>query len=149
MKEIGSVIGLFSAHNGQSGLPRPKREKLKLIKDFGIENDKFAGNELDRVVMIVGLKSYEIAKDNSIDLEYGSYGENILFDFDPHEYKLGTKFYIGDVVLEVTQKCSLCNHLGVFGKELPKIIKDFRGLYCRIIRSGDVTNNLNVKVKND
>ena len=68
MIELGKVIKTFSATNESSGLPRPIVSKLNLIVDYGIENDKFAGKKLDQTVMLVGLKSYEIAKENNIDL---------------------------------------------------------------------------------
>ncbi|MFK2822652.1 MOSC domain-containing protein [Arcobacter sp. YIC-80] len=139
---LGKVVEIFSAKKEQSGLPRPRVESLNLIKDYGIEFDKFALKDLDSTVMIVGVNSYELAKKNNISLEYGSLGENILLDFNPHDYKVGTRFIVEDAVLEVTQKCTICNHLSVFGKKLPLIIKDCRGLYCKIIKSGIIKKNM-------
>ena len=57
-------------------------------------------------------------------------------DFDPHEYKIGSIFEIQGVKLEITQNCTICNHLAVFGKQLPILVKDHRGLYCKILTSG-------------
>lgn len=139
---LGKVVEIFSAKKEQSGLPRPRVESLNLIKDYGIKFDKFALKDLDSTVMIVGVNSYELAKKNNISLEYGSLGENILLDFNPHDYKVGTRFIVEDAVLEVTQKCTICNHLSVFGKKLPLIIKDCRGLYCKIIKSGIIKKNM-------
>lgn len=139
---LGKVVEIFSAKKDQSGLPRPRVESLNLIKDYGIEFDKFALKDLDSTVMIVGVNTYELAKKNNISLEYGSLGENILLDFNPHDYKVGTRFIVEDAVLEVTQKCTICNHLSVFGKKLPLIIKDCRGLYCKIIKSGIIKKNM-------
>ena len=143
-KELGKVVEVFSAIKGSSGLPRPKVEKLVLIEGYGIENDKFAGDELHKTVMIIGLKSYEMAKEKNIDLKRGSYGENILFDFDPHLLSISQRLQIGDTILEITEKCTLCNHLSVFGAKLPKLIKNHRGLYCKIIKGGVITKNLAV-----
>jgi len=143
-KRIGKVIEIFSAKKGESGLPRPVVKKLNLIENFGIEDDKFAGDEIDKSVMVIGLKSYEIAKENGIELELGSYGENILFDFDPHELKIGDTIKIGDATLEITQKCTLCSHLSIFHKYLPKLIKNHRGLYCKITKGGEVTKGSQV-----
>ena len=147
MKKIGKVIEIFSATKESSGLPRPKVERLNLIKDFGIENDKFAGKKLEQTVMIVGIKSYEIAKSHNINLEIGSLGENILFDFDPHDYKVGDIFQIGECEIQITQICTVCSHLSVFGKELPKLLKKHRGLYCQILNSGIILNETIVKLK--
>lgn len=142
---LGKVINTFSAKKGESGSPRPMVNELNLIEGYGIEFDKFANKDLDSTVMIVGLPSYKIALDNEIALEEGSLGENILLDFNPHDYEIGSKFKIGDSVVEVTQKCTICNHLAVFSKELPVIVKDCRGLYCKIIKSGIVKKNMTVE----
>ena len=68
---IGKVLNTFSATKESSGLPRPQVDRLNLIKDYGIENDKFAGKKLEQTVMIVGLKSYEMASENGTSLELG------------------------------------------------------------------------------
>lgn len=141
------VLSIFSATKESSGLPRPKVEKLNLIKDFGIENDKFAGKKLEQTIMIVGLKSYEIAKENSINLEFGSLGENILLDFDPHILEIGTNLIIADAIIEITQICTVCSHLSIFDKNLPAILKSNRGVYCKIIKSGLILKNMEVKIK--
>ena len=147
MRNIGKVIETFSATKESSGMPRPKVENLNLIKDFGIENDKFAGKKLDQTVMVVGLKSYEIAQENGIDLELGSLGENILLDFDPHDFEVGTNLKIGDSVIEITQNCTVCNHLAVFGESLPMLLKNHRGLYCKIIEGGNIEKEMIVEIK--
>ena len=148
-KELGCVIEIFSAHKDSKGLPRPIVKELMCIENYGIQNDKFANDNLDKTVMIVGLKSYDIAKENGMELAYGSYGENILFDFDPHEFELGTIFDVGDVYLEVTEKCTICNHLSIFGAHLPKLIKKHRGMYCKILEGGVITKSSHVRIKND
>ncbi|MGM0519884.1 MAG: MOSC domain-containing protein [Campylobacterota bacterium] len=144
----GEVIDTFSANINQSGLPRPKVEFLDLLQDYGIKNDKFALKDLDSTVMIVGLYTYDVASVNSIDLQYGSLGENILLSFDPHTLKVGSFLKIGQAVIQITQKCTICNHLAVFGKSLPKIVKDCRGLYCKIIKSGKITKGMSVTIEN-
>ncbi|RXJ98902.1 MOSC domain-containing protein [Arcobacter sp. CECT 8986] len=149
MSEIikGNVVGIFSATKDTQSKSRPKVESLNLIKDFGIENDKFAGKDLDKTVMIVGTKSYEIAKENGVELEYGSLGENILLDFDPHNYKVGDIFNIENSLLEITQICTVCSHLSKFDKKLPKLLNMHRGLYCKILTNGIITNKMQVSVK--
>ncbi len=145
-RELGKVLEIFSATKGSSGLPRPKVEKLVLIEGHGIQNDKFAGDKLDKTVMVIGLKSYSIAQENGIKLENGSYGENIIFDFDPHELSIGDKLKIGDSSIEITERCTICNHLSVFDTKLPKLIRKHRGLYCKIIKSGTITKDSTVQL---
>ena len=147
MINIGKVIDTFSATKESSGLPRPKVENLSLIKDYGIENDKFAGKKLDQTVMIVGIESYKIAKEKGIDLEFGCLGENILLDFDPHTFDVGANFIIGDSIIQITQVCTVCNHLAVFDESLPLLLKGHRGLYCKIINDGIVSKDMIVKIE--
>ena len=147
IKILGKVLNTFSATKESSGSPRPLVFQLNLIKDYGIENDKFAGKKLEQTVMIVGIQSYEIAKNNGINLEFGSLGENILLDFDPHILEVGTKLIIENSIIEITQTCTVCNHLAVFNENLPLLLKGHRGLYCKIIKSGMVSKNMIVKIK--
>jgi len=136
---LGEVLGLFSAKVGESGLPRPKRDTLFLKSGYGIEGDKFAGKKLNQSVMIVGTKAYNLAKEKGIELEIGSLGENILFDFDPHEFAIGSEFKIGkSAVIRITKGCTICKHLAVFDENLPKILEFHRGVYCKIIQSGEI-----------
>jgi MOSC domain-containing protein YiiM len=137
-KKLGNILEIFSAAKGYKSGVRPKVEKLHFIKDHGIENDKFAGKNLDRTVMIVGTKAYDLAGQNGIDMQYGTLGENILFDFDPHELEIGTIITIGEVKLQITENCTVCSHLSVIKKDLPYLIKEHRGVYCRIIQSGKI-----------
>lgn len=147
MKSMGKVLNTFSATKESSGLPRPQVSSLNLIEGFGIENDKFAGKKLEQTVMIVGTKSYEIALQNGIKLEFGSLGENILLDFDPHELNVSDEIFIGDSVIQITQICTVCNHLSVFGEELPLLLKNHRGLYCKILKNGIISKDMIVKIK--
>ena len=147
IKILGKVLNTFSATKESSGSPRPVVFQLNLIKDYGIENDKFAGKKLEQTVMIVGIQSYEIAKNNGINLEFGSLGENILLDFDPHILEVGAKLIIENSIIEITQICTVCNHLAVFNENLPLLLKGHRGLYCKIIKSGIVSKDMIVKIK--
>jgi MOSC domain-containing protein YiiM len=77
-----------------------------------------------------------------MDLKHGSFGENILFDFDPHNLHVGNIISLGEAQLEIREKCTICNHLSIFGPKLPKLIKNHRGIYCKILKSGRVEKKL-------
>lgn len=140
-EKLGNIIELFSAPAGFKEPVRPIVEKLELIKDHGIKDDKFAGKNLDKTVMIVGAKAYNMAKENGIQMQFGTLGENILFDFDPHELNIGDILALGDAQIQITENCSICTHLGVIRKDLPKLIKEHRGVYCKILKSGIIDKN--------
>lgn len=147
MKLIGKVLDTFSASKSSKNMPRPKVDFLNLIYDYGIENDKFAKKDLNKTVMIVGANSYTLSKDNGINIDYGTLGENIVFDFDPHELEIGAIMKIGESEIQITEKCTICQHLTIFDKRLPKVVRNHRGLYAKILKSGKIEKNLPVFIK--
>jgi len=140
------VLGTFSATINDTSKVRPKRDKLELVKDYGIKDDKFALKNLDQSVLIVPIDAYEITKKEGIELEFGSLGENILVDFNIMDMPINTKLKIGDAVVEITQKCTMCNHLAVFDKRVPRLVRNHRGVYCKIIESGIVKKGMNIEI---
>jgi MOSC domain-containing protein YiiM len=147
MEKLGIVKHIFSATKNDKKLPRPKKEQLEFIKDYGIKNDKFANKNLDRTVMIVGQIAYNLAKKEDINLEYGSLGENILVDFDPHDLDKDDTLYINGVELQRTEPCSLCTHLSRFDKRLPRVVQYHRGIYFKIKNGGIIHENLPIYKK--
>lgn len=145
------VIEIFSEQRKISSLPRPKVDSLNLIENYGIEFDKFALKNLNQTVLVVGVDSYNLIKEHGIDIEIGTLGENILLSFNPHIYDMGTRFRIGeDAVIEFVQICTVCKHLSIFDEKLPDILKEKRGVYCKIVSSGLVLKNMSIKrVLND
>ncbi len=129
------ALKLYVAPVGTSGI-RKEQKELILQKDYGIVGDKFAGKKLEQSVMIVGTVAYEIAKENDIALPDAALGENILLNFDPHTLNIGDRVQIGSAILEITSACTLCNHLLVYDKRLPKLILKHRGIYCKVVKDG-------------
>ncbi len=142
---LGKVEKLYIAPLNTSGI-REKKETIFLKKDFGIKEDKFAGGERDRSIMLIGKNSYEIAKNRGISLPEVALGENILLDFDPHVLESGAILEIGEVLLEITKECTLCKHLTKYSSKLPKLLLGRRGIYCRILKNGTIKIGDSVKV---
>ena len=134
----GIVKSIYSATESNQSVPRPLSEKLECVEGYGIRHDKFAGKDLARSVMIVGQKAYDMAEEEGIRIEAGSLGENILLDFDPHDFIYGTRFKIGEAILEITDDCSMCKHLAQFDAALPKLLLHHRGRYCKILNGGTI-----------
>jgi len=117
---VGEVIDTLSATKESESSTRPRVESLHLIEGHGIEYDKFATKNIDRSVMIVGQKAYSEPMKHDIELGSGDLGENILLDFDPHNFAMGTVFQIGDAKIEVMEPCTICTHLAKYDARLPK-----------------------------
>jgi len=134
MKKIAKVVTLFISRKEE-----PKRQnKLELYLDEkGVQSDKFYNKGIERSVLISSIHSYRLALENDISMEYGALGENILIDYNIYSLPMGTQIKIGnEVVLEVTQNCTICSHLSVIDKSLPKLLKKDRGIFVKVINSG-------------
>ena len=135
---VGKVLELFISKKGSSS--RVVREKLYLDSP-GVVDDKFYNKDINRSVLISSLKSYNMAQEQNIVIEYGTLGENILIDYNPYNLPEGTQIKIGEVTLEVSQRCTLCKSLTKVDNKLPKILKDDRGIFTKVIKSGFIHQN--------
>ena len=147
MSFTGRVMGTFSAKEKLSSIKRPSVKSLNVIESYGIDGDRFAGGDQDKSMMVVGKIAYDIARKNGIELEYGSLGENLITDFNPHSLNSGTVLKIGNAKIQITHKCSICNHLGEYDKRLPKLLENCRGVYCKILKNGIIKTGDWVSIK--
>jgi len=130
---IGEVLELFlSVKDNSSRISK----SIITLDNNGIISDKFYGKNLERSVLLTTVESYNIAKRNDIEMEYGSLGENILIDYNPYTLSIGTKLQMGKVIFEITQNCTICNHLSFIDKNLPKLLKEDRGIFVKVIKEG-------------
>jgi MOSC domain-containing protein YiiM len=137
-KIVGQVLKLFLS---QTLTPkRIEKEQIELDEN-GVYGDKFHSKDSNRSVLISSLEGYNIAFDHQIAIEYGLLGENILIDYNIHTLEIGTQVKIGEVVLEITQNCTLCKSLTKINNKLPKLLKDDRGVFAKVIQSGVIHKN--------
>jgi len=131
-----NIIALFISNEYNSN--RELKDRLTFDLN-GVIGDKFYNKDIQRSVLISSIDSYKLALDNGIKIDYGLLGENILIDKNPYYLEEGTKIYIGDVILEITALCTICNHLSVIDKKLPKLLKDDRGIFAKVVKGGEIT----------
>ena len=132
-RDLGQVLELFISKKEQS--KRISQVNLK-VDSQGIVGDKFYGKDSERSILLTSLESYKMSLEYGIKMSYGALGENILIDYNPYLLPIGTQLKLGDVVLEVTQNCTICNHLSVIDKRLPTLLKNDRGIFVKVINSG-------------
>lgn len=147
MKALGKIEEIFIASKENKSKQREIQKELIFKKNHGILGDKFAGKNLNRAIMIIGLRAYNIAKENNINLKIGSLGENLLLDFNPHELKSGEVIILGDIHLEITTSCSICKHLAIYDERLASLLEFDRGIYCKVLRGGILNKNTSVILK--
>lgn len=139
----GKILALFESHKGES----KRVEKSVLILDEnGVQNDKFYAKDRERSVLISSTESYALAEESGIALAHGELGENIILDFNPYTLPIGTYLEIDEVVLQISQNCTLCKSLTKVDSRLPKLLKKDRGIFAKVIKSGVVSVGTEVNI---
>ncbi len=128
----GKVLQLFITHS-DANKTRESVEKIS-VDEFGIKDDKFYNKNLMRSILITSYESYKLSQENNISIETGSLGENILIDINPYDLNPGERLTIGSTVLEITQNCTLCKGLSTLNSKLPKLLKNDRGIFAKVIK---------------
>ena len=142
MVNYGKVLELFVSLKGKS---RENRSSIELDEN-GVIDDKFYAKDNIRSVLIASKESYKIASGNQIEIEYGVLGENILIDINHYNLNFSDKILIGAVELQITQNCTMCNTLAKIDKKLPKVLKNDRGIFAQIIKSGKIKKGDKVQI---
>ncbi len=137
--QVGKVLELFySTNNG-----RVNTTKLSL-DNKGVVEDKYYNKNIQRSVLITSFDSYNLAKKANINAPYGSLGENILIDYNPYHLRAGDQLVIGEIILEISQNCTLCKSLAKVDKKLPSLLKDDRGVFAKVIVGGIIKKGDNI-----
>lgn len=116
---------------------RLNKNELQLDQN-GIFQDKFHGKNIHRSVLLTSLDAYDLAEKNKIALQRGELGENILVDGSIGVLHPGQQFRIGEVVLEITQNCTICKGLSAVDAKLPTLLKDDRGIFAKTVTNGTI-----------
>ena len=141
-ESFGTVLELFISINS---VGKENRDEI-LVDENGILEDKFYAKGADRSILITSLDSYLLAKKSNIDMDYGSLGENILVDINPYGLNAGDIISFGDIELEITQNCTICNSLSKVDAKLPSVLKSDRGIFAKTLKSGKIRKGDVVKI---
>ncbi len=134
-QSVGKVLALFLSQEGTS--TRTPVTTLQLDTK-GVVGDKFYGKNIQRSVLLTSTHSYELAKAEDITFDYGLLGENILMDYNPYLLDTGTQLTIGTATLQITQYCTMCDHLTAIDPVLPQLLCNDRGIFAKVIVPGEI-----------
>jgi len=144
MIKAGNVYSLFYSSSGT----QTTTKKLLLDKK-GVLKDKHYDKSIERSVLITSLDSYTVLKKEGIGMAYGSLGENLLIDYNPYHLELGTRLKIGSVILEISVHCTLCKSLSKVDNKIPKLLKNDRGIFAKVIQHGCIEEGDDIYLYSD
>lgn len=130
---LGKVLRLFTSDD----ISQKVEKKIQVDKN-GILKDKHYQKKPNRAILASSKHIYNLVKKENINIEYGSLKENIIFNFNIHQLHIGDQVQIGEVILEISDNCTICGQLKKLGDKVPDILKNDRGIFLKAVSSGDI-----------
>ncbi len=136
MKKKGKVIAVCTSE--KKGTAKTEVPSIRLIPGMGIEGDAHAGR-WHRQVSLLALEKIEAFRKMGANVSYGAFGENIIIEgFDLRSLPVGTRFRIGDVLLEMTQIGKECHsHCAIYA-QVGDCIMPREGVFTVVLEGGGI-----------
>ena len=134
MTKIGTIYSLFYATSEQQ-----TSTKELFLDTYGVIKDKHYKKDIERSVLLASKESYELIRNNDIDVAEGMLGENLLMDYNPYHLGKGRRLKIANVILEISQHCTLCKSFSKIDTKLPNLLKDDRGIFAKVVAQGSIS----------
>ena len=122
----------------KKGTQKQEVPEAVFVEDWGIKGDAHAG-KWHRQISLLGLDQIEDFRKRGADVSFGAFGENIVADgFHFRTLPVGTRFQIGDVLLEMTQIGKECHSHCEIYKKMGECIMPREGVFAKVLRGGIV-----------
>ena len=133
---MGKLIAICTSE--KKGTQKQQVETAVLREDHGIEGDAHAGN-WHRQVSLLGLEKIEAFRERGAEVEFGAFGENLVIEgFDFRNLPVGTRFRIGDTLLEMTQIGKECHtHCAIYHM-VGDCIMPREGVFAKVLKGGEI-----------
>lgn len=113
-------------------------KEANFIENWGIENDAHAGN-WHRQVSLLSFDKIEVFREKGADVSLGDFGENLIVEgFDFKKLPVGTRFYCGEVILEMTQVGKECHSHCEIYKTMGDCIMPREGVFAKVVQGGKI-----------
>ena len=122
----------------KKGTQKHEVDGVTLVPDYGIENDAHAG-KWHRQVSLLNFEKIEDFRAKGVDVDFGAFGENIIIDeIDFRTLPIGTRFEIGDALLELTQIGKECHSHCAIYHAVGDCIMPREGVFTEVIKGGKI-----------
>ncbi|MDO4976935.1 MAG: molybdopterin-binding protein [Eubacteriales bacterium] len=133
---MGKIVGICISE--KRGTQKHEIPEVNLIKDWGLENDAHGG-KWHRQVSLLSYNKIEEFRARGADVALGAFGENIIVeDIDFRSLPVGTRFKVGDVLLEMTQIGKECHSHCEIYKKVGDCIMPREGVFAEVICEGPI-----------
>lgn len=120
------------------GTEKHEIQEANLVKDWGIEGDAHGG-KWHRQVSLLSFEKIEDFRAKGAEVDFGAFGENLIVEgYDLRALPVGTRFQIGDAVLELTQIGKECHSHCQIYKRMGDCIMPREGVFTEVVKSGHI-----------
>ena len=134
MNQKGNVLAICISEKKRT--QKHEVPSANLIEDWGIEGDAHVG-KWHRQVSLLSFEKIEDFRAKGAEIEFGAFGENLVIEgFDLRTIPVGTKFSIGEAVLELTQIGKECHSHCEIYKVMGDCIMPREGVFTKVLKGG-------------
>lgn len=133
---MGKILAICISE--KKGVQKRPIEEAVLIEDWGIEKDAHGG-KWHRQVSLLSFEKIEEFRAKGAEVDFGDFGENLVVEgFDLRQVPVGTRFRIGDVILELTQIGKECHSHCAIYHAVGDCIMPREGVFTEVIKGGKI-----------
>ncbi len=133
---MGEIKGICISD--RRGIQKQEIPEVNLIEGWGLEGDAHGGKWHRQVSLLSYDKITEFQK-RGADVDFGSFGENIIVEgIDFSKLPVGSRFLVGDVVLELTQIGKECHSHCQIYQTMGDCIMPREGVFAEVVRGGRI-----------
>ena len=133
---MGKVLGICVSE--KRGTQKKEVNEAVLKENWGIEGDAHAG-DWHRQVSLLSFEKIEAFRERGADVDFGAFGENLIVEgYDLRRLPVGTRFRIGEAVLELTQIGKECHSHCEIYKKMGDSIMPREGVFTEVVKGGRI-----------
>ena len=121
-----------------TGVQKRPIDRAVLRQGHGIVGDAHAG-DWHRQVSLLSEERIETMRGRGVEIGHGDFAENLTTrGVDLAALPIGTRLFVGDAVLEVTQIGKQCHHGCAIYRAVGDCVMPREGIFTRVIRGGEI-----------
>ncbi|MFW5631942.1 MAG: molybdopterin-binding protein [Acetivibrio ethanolgignens] len=133
---MGKLLGICVSD--RRGIQKKEIERAELKAGWGIEGDAHAG-KWHRQVSLLSYEKIEEFRNRGASVDFGAFGENLIIEgFDFRALPVGTRFHIGEAVLELSQIGKECHSHCEIYKVMGDCIMPREGVFTEVLKGGAI-----------
>lgn len=133
---MGKILAICISK--KKGTQKEPVDSAVLLEDWGIEGDAHGG-KWHRQVSLLSFEKIEDFRAKGAEVDFGAFGENLVVEgFDLRKIPVGSRFQIGDVLLELTQIGKECHSHCAIYHAVGDCIMPREGVFTKVLRGGSI-----------